>query len=186
MFLIVGLGNPGNLYERTRHNAGFMAVDFISNRHNFSWSHKSKFNSDIATGVIGERKTVLCKPTTFMNLSGNAVASLISYYKIEHKNLIVIHDDIDLDLGELKCKIGGSSAGHNGLKSIDEHIGNDYLRVRIGVGKPDRQHISTSDYVLSRFGSDELLLLESKYQIIAQNIELLFTHEIERFKGQIK
>ena len=87
MFLIVGLGNPGDNYEKTRHNAGFMAVDFISSRHNFSWSHKAKFNADVATGAIGDHKIVLCKPTTFMNLSGNAVLPVMSYYKILRKNM---------------------------------------------------------------------------------------------------
>lgn len=186
MFLIVGLGNPGSIYEKTRHNAGFMAVDVISNRYNFLWSYKSKFNSDIATGLTGDTKLVLCKPTTFMNLSGNAVASLLSYYKIENKNLIVIHDDIDLDLGEIKCKIGGSSAGHNGLKSIDYHVGSDYLRIRVGVGRPDRSRINTADYVLSKFSNSDFLELQLRYEIIAQNIELLFANKLEEFKVLVK
>lgn len=186
MFLIVGLGNPGDNYEKTRHNAGFMAVDFISSRHNFSWSHKAKFNADVATGAIGDHKIVLCKPTTFMNLSGNAVLPVMSYYKILRKNIIVIHDDIDLDLGELKCKIGGSAAGHNGLKSIDGVIGPDYCRVRVGVGRPDRDRVNTSDYVLGRFSNEELLFLQHKYETISQNIELLLAFELETFKAQIK
>lgn len=186
MFLIVGLGNPGDIYEKTRHNAGFMAVDFISNRHNFSWSHKSKLNADIATGIIGDHKIVLCKPTTFMNLSGNAVLPVMSYYKILRKNLIVIHDDIDLDLGELKCKTGGSAAGHNGLKSIDGVIGQDYCRVRVGVGRPDRARVDTADYVLGRFSNGELISMQHKYEVISQNIELLFSFEVEKFKAQIK
>lgn len=186
MFLIVGLGNPGDNYEKTRHNAGFMAVDFISSRHNFSWTHKSKFNADIATGIIRDYKIVLCKPITFMNLSGNAVLPLMSYYKILRNNIIVIHDDIDLELGELKCKIGGSSAGHNGLKSIDGVIGPDYCRIRIGVGKPERDRVNTADYVLGRFSNEELLFLQQKYEIISQNIELLFAFELEKFKKQIK
>ncbi len=185
MFLIVGLGNPGELYKKTRHNAGFMAVDFISNRHNFIWSSKSKFNADITSGNIGGHKVVLCKPTTFMNLSGKAVLSVMSYYKIETTKLVVIHDDIDLDFGRVKCKVGGGAGGHNGLKSIDETIGPDYYRIRVGIGKPDRQSSYVSDYVLSNFSDSEILILYNKYDIILQNINLLLSSKLEEFRTQI-
>lgn len=185
MFLIVGLGNPGELYKKTRHNAGFMAVDFISNRYNFIWSHKSKFNTDVASGNIDDYKIVLCKPTTFMNLSGNAILSVMSYYKIERKKLIVIHDDIDLDFGKIKCKIGGGSGGHNGLKSIDETIGSDYCRIRIGIGRPDHPNSDVSNYVLGNFSDAELLSLYNKHEIISQNVNLLLSFELEKFKAQV-
>ncbi len=185
VFFIVGLGNPGNIYEKTRHNAGFMAVDFISNNHNFSWNHKSKFNADIANGLIGENKVILCKPCTFMNLSGNSVAQLVSYYKINISNLIVIHDDLDLPLSKLKCKIGGSSGGHNGLKSIDSHLGPNYLRIRIGVGRPDSIKINIADYVISNFLEQELTILQQKYRLIEENINLLFERKIDEFKTRI-
>jgi PTH1 family peptidyl-tRNA hydrolase len=185
MFLIVGLGNPGELYRKTRHNAGFMAVDFISNCHKLIWTHKSKFNADITSGNIDNYKVVFCKPTTFMNLSGNAVLPVMSYYKIELKRLIVIHDDIDLEFGKIKCKIGGGSGGHNGLKSIDEKLGVSYYRVRIGIGKPDRQNSEVTNYVLNNFSDGELSILDSKYEIIAQNIHLLLASELEKFKLQV-
>ncbi len=185
MFLIVGLGNPGDLYKSTRHNAGFMAVDFISNRHNFIWSRKSKFNADITSGNIESHKVVLCKPNTFMNLSGRAVLSVMSYYKIESKNLIVIHDDIDLDFGKVKCKIGGSAGGHNGLKSIDGIIDPNYYRIRIGVGRPDHNNSQVSDYVLSNFSNSELIVLHNKFDNILQNINLLFLSRLEEFRIQI-
>ncbi len=177
MFLIVGLGNPGELYKKTRHNSGFMAADFVSSRHNFTWNHKPKFNADVASGVIDGHQVILCKPSTFMNLSGNAVLSIMSYYKIEHNKLIVIHDDIDLELGKLKCKLGGSSGGHNGLKSIDKAIGPNYHRIRIGVGRPDSKHAYIADYVLGNFSDSDLLVLYEKYDIIMQNITLLLSSE---------
>jgi PTH1 family peptidyl-tRNA hydrolase len=185
MFLITGLGNPGELYKKTRHNVGFMAVDFISSRHKFIWSHKSKFNADITSGNIDDQKVVVCKPTTFMNLSGNAILPVMSYYKIDRKRLIVIHDDIDLDFGKVKCKIGGGSGGHNGLKSMDETIGPDYCRIRIGIGRPDRQNADVSNHVLGNLSDAELLVLCNKYDIISQNINLLFSFELEKFKTQI-
>lgn len=185
MFLIVGLGNQGDLYKKTRHNVGFMAVDFISNRHNFIWSNKSKFCADIASGSMDEQKVILCKPNTFMNLSGRAVLSLMSYYKVENQKLIVIHDDIDLDLGRVKCKIGGGAGGHNGLKSIDAAVGQNYYRIRVGVGKPDRNKMDVSDYVLGNFSDSELLILNEKYSNIAQNIDLLFFSKLEEFKNKI-
>ena len=185
MFLIVGLGNPGELYKKTRHNAGFMAVDFISNRHDFIWSNKSKFNADITSGNIGDYKVVLCKPNSFMNLSGRSVLSVMSYYKIESKKLIVIHDDIDLDFGKVKCKIGGGSGGHNGLKSIDEIVNPNYYRIRLGVGRPDHNNSHVADYVLSNFSNSELLVLHGKFDNIVQNLNLLFLSRLEEFKTQI-
>lgn len=185
MFLLVGLGNPGEIYRKTRHNAGFMAVDFMSNRYNFIWNYKSKFNADVALGNIENYKTVFCKPTTFMNLSGNAVLPVMSYYKIERSQLIVIHDDIDLELGKVKCKFGGSNGGHNGLKSIDQKLGQDYYRIRIGIGRPVPQNLSIASYVLGNFLDLELLILYKKYEIILENIQLLFSAELEDFKIQI-
>jgi len=185
MFLIVGLGNPGNIYKKTRHNAGFMAVDFISNRHNFIWSNKSKFNADITSGSIGDYKLVLCKPNSFMNLSGRAVLSIMSYYKIESKKLIVIHDDIDIDFANIKCKIGGSSGGHKGLKSIDEVIDSNYYRIRLGVGRPDYNRENVADYVLSNFSDSELNILDNNCKNIAENINFLFSSGLEEFKKQI-
>lgn len=185
MFLVVGLGNPGDLYKKTRHNAGFMAVDFISDRHNFLWAHKNKFNAEIATGIWEGHKVILCKPVTFMNLSGNAVLPLMTYYRLKPENIIVIHDDIDLEFGKLKCKIGGSSGGHNGLKSIDNTIGVNYYRLRVGVGGPNRAYQDTSTYVLGNFSNEEIQGLESKFETITTNLPLLFEFKLEKFKSQL-
>lgn len=185
MFLFVGLGNPGELYKKTRHNVGFMAVDFISNRYNFIWNYKTKFNADLAIGKIANYKTVFCKPATFMNLSGNAVLPVMSYYKIERSQLIVIHDDIDLEFGKVKCKFGGSNGGHNGLKSIDQKLGQDYYRIRIGIGRPTHCSSNIANYVLTDFSDTELVVLYKKYEIILKNLHLLLSSEVENFKTQI-
>lgn len=186
MFLIVGLGNPGRQYEATRHNVGFMAVDFLSDRYNFLWSNKSKFNSDLAEGSALGIKVILCKPTTYMNLSGQAVQSIASYYKIPFNKITIIHDDIDLELGKIRYKTGGGSGGHNGIKSIDQMLGtNEYSRIRIGVGRPQNDKIDTADFVLQNFLNDEEKIIEDKLSFLSNNIELLLQGEIEKFKAKI-
>lgn len=175
MLLIIGLGNPGKQYDKTRHNVGFMAVDVISDRHNFSsFSEKAKLKSQIATGEIGGSKVVLCKPLTYMNLSGEAAQLVSHFYKILPENIIVIHDDIDLDFAVIRRKKGGGHAGHNGLRSIDQCLATkEYHRIRIGVGKPSIPNISVSDYVLSNFTDQEfntLLLLLQKISDEVTNI----------------
>ncbi len=186
MFLIVGLGNPGQLYVNTRHNIGFNFIDFVASNHKLSLTHKSRFNADIAINLLNQTKIILCKPTSFMNLSGQSVAQIISYHKIALENIIVIHDDIDIPFGKIRCKIGGGSGGHNGLKSIDSHIGSNYLRIRLGVGRPQNDNIDISSYVLSKFLSDELVMIEKKYHIIEKNLYLLFENQLEKFKLHIK
>lgn len=150
--LIVGLGNPGTEYKSTRHNVGFMAVDFLAGE-NAKW--KKEKNALIAKG---ENNTIFVKPQTFMNNSGVAVQSLMTYYKIPVENLIVIHDDIDLKIGNVRIKTGGGSGGHNGIKSIDSVVGPEYKRIRIGVGHPRDMNssIDPSDWVLGKFTKDEL------------------------------
>lgn len=165
IFLIIGLGNPGKNYETTRHNIGFMAIDYIADRHDLNLSNKSKFKADMAQGEISiqnssskssSAKVILCKPMTFMNLSGQSVAQIASYYKIPMSNIIVIHDEIDVDFAKVKTKIGGGSAGHNGIKSIDKELGNkNYHRIRLGVGRPENKNFEISDYVLSSFSASE-------------------------------
>lgn len=150
MFLIVGLGNPGTKYEKSRHNIGFMVVDEIINNLFPSLITKKEFK-----GLLYKDKNLLLlKPTTFMNLSGLSVAAVKNFFKIENDKIVVIHDDIDLCFGAIKFKKDGGNGGHNGLKSIDEHIKNDYIRVRIGIGKPkDKSQIAS--YVLSDFSKEE-------------------------------
>jgi PTH1 family peptidyl-tRNA hydrolase len=154
--LVVGLGNPGNEYARTRHNLGFMAVDALHLKYGLSdWREKPKYL--FAKAKAGPRSIILAKPTTFMNLSGEAVLALKSLYKIPAENIVVIHDDLDLVPGRVKVKRGGGSAGHNGLKSIDGKIGPDYWRVRIGIGHPRglEPSMDVAAYVLARPGKDD-------------------------------
>lgn len=156
MFLIAGLGNIGEKYSLTRHNIGFMVVDeatrTLSQTSNIN---KSNFNAD----VIKSNDTLYVKPTTFMNNSGIAIRAIKEYYKIENQNIIVIHDDLDLPFGAVKFKIGGGHGGHNGLRSTDAHIGNNYIRVRIGIGKPQEKS-EVVNYVLNNFSKEELNQLE--------------------------
>lgn len=149
MKLIVGLGNPGQKYARNRHNIGFMALDRIAADHGFGpW--KSKHNGVVSEGRFGSDRAILLKPETFMNNSGQSVQAAMRFYKIEAADVIVLHDEIDLAPGKVKCKSGGGHAGHNGLRSIHAHIGADYDRVRLGVGHPGHKD-AVPGYVLRDF-----------------------------------
>lgn len=152
MWLLVGLGNPGPDYARTRHNIGFMAADAIAGRYGFS-AFGRKFQGEMAEGRIGNERVFMLKPQTFMNLSGQSVGALVQFYKIEPDHVLVIYDDVDLEPGKVRVKQGGGSGGHNGIRSIDAAIGVNYRRLRIGVGKAE--HASTSDHVLGRFSKAE-------------------------------
>lgn len=154
MWLFVGLGNPGDKYQKNRHNIGFMAVEQIAHRHNFSNFKTSKFKGEIAEGKIDGEKVILLKPDTYMNLSGQAVQPLAQFYKIPLHQIIVFHDELDLEPTKTRVKKGGGAGGHNGLKSIDQSMGKDYFRVRMGIGHPgdkDRVH----GYVLGDFSKKE-------------------------------
>jgi len=153
--LIVGLGNPGTQYNLTRHNAGFMAVDFLSGN-DAVW--KSEKQALTYKTEIDGNKLIFAKPQTYMNNSGISVLALMTFYKIPIENLIVIHDDMDLKIGNVREKIGGGSAGHNGIKSIDSGIGINYRRIRIGIGHPrdTDSPIDPSDYVLGKFSNSEI------------------------------
>ncbi len=184
MFLVVGLGNPGEEYSKTRHNIGFMAADVIHSRHNFT-PFKQKFDGLIAEGTIGKEKTLLLKPQTYMNLSGNSVQKTAKFYKISPQNIIVIHDDKDLALAKLKAKNGGSAGGHNGLKNIDSQIGNEYNRIRIGVGSPKEYNTDTINFVLSKFSKNELQILEPQLDFIASTINELIEKGIAHYSNLI-
>jgi PTH1 family peptidyl-tRNA hydrolase len=152
MRLIVGLGNPGPEYAHTRHNIGFMAVDALAGAARFT----SKFHSEMAAITIEQEKAILLKPMTYMNLSGKAVQAAMAFYKIAPAQVIVLHDELDLPLGKLRIKQGGGANGHNGLKDIDQMIGPDYWRVRLGIGHPGMKE-QVHGHVLSRFSSDEMV-----------------------------
>lgn len=175
MKLLVGLGNPGAEYEQTRHNIGFMAVDAIAHRHNFS-SPKLKYKSEIYDGIIEGEKVLIQKPLTYMNLSGTSVQEFSKFYKISLDDIIVFHDELDLAFGKIKIKQGGGNGGHNGIKSLDSHCGNAYHRVRLGIGHPgDKDKVS--GYVLSKFPSNEMQHVESWVDHIAEAIPLLLSKD---------
>jgi peptidyl-tRNA hydrolase, PTH1 family len=149
--LVVGLGNPGREYARTRHNVGWLIVDELARRHEGSW--RSKFNGQLAEVRIDGHKVALLKPETYMNESGRSVRAAASFYKVEPDAVLVVHDEGDFDLGRLQARLGGGLAGHNGLRSVAAHLGTpDFLRLRVGVGRPERgDRRSLADFVLSDF-----------------------------------
>ncbi len=154
-FLVAGLGNPGNKYRNTRHNAGFMTLDYISSKENFEFK-KSKFKGQTASKIIGDKNILFLKPDTFMNLSGESIISASKYYKIPTENIIIIYDDISLDIGKIRIRRKGSAGGHNGIKSIIEHLKSEnFPRVKIGVGKKSDEFDDLADYVLSSFKINE-------------------------------
>lgn len=155
--LLVGLGNPGSEYELTRHNAGFMSVDaFVeANKEMEPWISKKSLKADISSGRIGETRVIAIKPTTFMNLSGEAVQAVAQFYKIPLDTILVIHDELDVDFGNIRLRKGGGSAGHNGIKSITQHLGEDYGRIRIGIGPKKPARMPSESFVLQDFSDDE-------------------------------
>jgi len=182
MFLLVGLGNIGGKYCFNRHNYGFLIIDKIINRYNLQ-PNNIKFKAEFYSGNILNQKIIAIKPQTFMNLSGEAVLATMAFYKIPTQNIIVLHDDLDLQFGRFKYKIGGGNAGHNGLKSIDSKIGNQYFRLRLGIGRP--LLASISDFVLSDFSMQELDFIANTGDNIAKNISLLFDGKSDIFLQQL-
>lgn len=184
MRLFVGLGNPGQKYQHNRHNIGFMAMDAIVHRHNFSpWS--KKFQGEISDGVLKGEKILLLKPQTYMNLSGQSVQAAAAFYKIAPEDITVFHDEMDLLAGKIRIKKGGGAAGHNGLRSIDEHMGQEYWRVRLGVGHPGDKNLVTS-YVLGDFSkADEQTWLNALLDAIAKEAALLADGDTDGFMSKV-
>lgn len=172
MFLIVGLGNPGDEYASTRHNAGFMAADALYEKYGFA-PFRSKFDALIAEGKINGEKVFLLKPQTYMNLSGNAVVKAAQFYKILPQHVIVIHDDMDLPVGKVKVKLGGGAGGHNGLKSIDAAITPGYNRIRIGVGHPQGRGDDVVNYVLGGFSKADREKISEMVDLIVETLPVL-------------
>jgi peptidyl-tRNA hydrolase, PTH1 family len=153
--LVAGLGNPGREYERTRHNAGWLVLDELARRHGGSW--RSKFSGSLAEVRLGDLRLALLKPETYMNESGRSAGAAVRFFKVEPKQVLVVHDDVDLEAGRLQARAGGGLAGHNGLRSLAQHLGSqDFLRLRIGVGRPGRgDPRPVADWVLSPFAPEE-------------------------------
>ena len=183
MIILVGLGNPGEKYQFNRHNVGFLVVDQIAKDYRFP-PFKSKFSSQITEGQIGQTKVILCKPMTYMNLSGSAVGELARFYKVPPDHTYVFHDELDIDPGKLKVKIGGGNGGHNGLASLDQHLGKDYWRVRIGIGHPGHKDAVTS-YVLGNFRKDDQDWLQPLLWAISSEAETLITEDKGAFLTKI-
>ncbi len=183
MLLFVGLGNPTPDSENNRHNVGFKIIDSINNEFGLS-KQKPKFKGLLTTGNIGKEKVYAIKPLTFMNNSGVCIRELIEYFKIDVEDIIVFHDDLDLEFGKIKAKFGGSSAGHNGIASIDKFIGKDYSRVRIGIGKP-KSNIEVSDYVLQNFDEDESVGIKKISKDITDSILILVEKKLDLFSSTV-
>src|SRR6266850_1135652 len=183
MLLLVGLGNPGAGYVGNRHNVGFMVVQAIAKRHGIGpW--RRRFQGVAAEGPLGSERVLLLLPGTFMNDSGRAVAEAAHFYKLGLSEIVVIHDEIELPPGKVRVKTGGGNAGHNGLRSISEHIGNDYRRVRIGVGHPGHKDLVHA-YVLNDFARDERPWVETLCGVMADNADLLARGADPSFQNKV-
>ena len=188
MMIIVGLGNPGIKYKNTRHNVGFMAVAYLAEANSIRFN-KSDFKSQWGKGVIHGKVVILSKPQTFMNLSGKAVKVLADFFRIEPKDILVIYDDIDLELGAIRIRLGGGSGGHRGMQSIIEYLGtNDFPRIRLGIGRPKNEaeglrlkaEGDVADYVLSPFNSEEKGMLKQMLDRAKEAVEVVLKDGIEK------
>tara|TARA_B100000029_G_scaffold325556_1_gene318065 strand:- start:3 stop:563 length:561 start_codon:yes stop_codon:yes gene_type:complete len=183
MLLLVGLGNPNPNNSNNRHNVGFLVIDEINKKFKLS-KQKPKFKGLLTTGNINEKKVYAIKPLTFMNSSGVCIKELIDYFKIDVKNVFVFHDDMDIDLGKVKVKFGGTSAGHNGIESIDKNIGKNYSRVRIGIGRP-KKNSTGADHVLDNFSNEELDNVQSITKNIIESLSILISKDLDLFSSKI-
>ena len=183
MLLFAGLGNPGSRYVGNRHNIGFLAADAIHRRHSFGpW--RRRFQGETAEGQIAGQRVLLLKPMTFMNDSGRSVAEAQNFFKIELGDVIVLHDEIDLAAAKVRVKTGGGNAGHNGLRSISAYCGNDYVRVRIGVGRPESKE-QVHGHVLNDFAKDEYVWVDVVLDAIAESADLLVGARPEEFQNRV-
>jgi PTH1 family peptidyl-tRNA hydrolase len=181
--LFVGLGNPGQKYARNRHNVGFMAVDRIAERHGLS-SWRRRFEGEAAEGSIGNERVLMLKPATYMNDSGRSVVQAVRFHKLDLADVIVIHDEVDLAPGRIKVKTGGGNAGHNGLRSISAHIGNDYVRLRIGVGHPGVKEL-VPNWVLHDFVKADAKWLDPLIAAVAEAAPYLAMGQAPRFQSEV-
>jgi PTH1 family peptidyl-tRNA hydrolase len=183
MLLFVGLGNPTPDSENNRHNVGFKLIDSLNKKFDLS-KQKPKFKGLLTTGNIGDKKVYAIKPLTFMNNSGICIREIIEYFKIDAEDVTVFHDDLDIEFGKVKAKFSGSSAGHNGIESIDKFIGKDYSRVRIGIGRPNTK-AAVSDHVLQDFDEDETVHLEKITKNIIDSINILIDKKLDLFSSTV-
>jgi len=184
LYLIVGLGNPGREYSRTRHNAGFRVVEKLAERWRASWAYEGKFNALLARVDRGSRRVMLCRPQTYMNASGQAVSAVREFFRVALPRILGVVDDADLPLGRLRLRPGGSSGGHHGLESLEQHLSTrDYARLRIGIGRLDGARQITG-YVLGRFGSTEAALADKVLAVAADQAETWLESGIQTAMNQ--
>ena len=183
MLLFVGLGNPTPDSKNNRHNIGFKIIDAINQKFSLS-KQKPKFKGLLTTGKIDEQKVFAIKPLTFMNSSGICVKELIEYFKINAKDVFVFHDDMDVDLGKIKVKFGGSNAGHNGIESLDKNIGKNYTRIRIGIGRPKKKSTG-ADHVLDNFSNEEKQNISKVVNNIAEFTSTLIKKDLDLFSSKV-
>jgi peptidyl-tRNA hydrolase, PTH1 family len=183
MILLVGLGNPTPDSQDNRHNIGFKIIDAINQKFGLS-KQKPKFKGLLTTGNISNKKVYAIKPLTFMNNSGICIRELIEYFKIDAEDVIVFHDDLDVDFTKIKTKFGGSSAGHNGIESIDKFIGKEYARIRVGIGKPQKK-VEVSDFVLTNFSEEEKVDLEKVVKNIINAMPILIDKKLDLFSSTV-
>jgi len=183
MLLLVGLGNPSPNNANNRHNVGFLVIDSINSKFKLS-KQKPKFKGLLTTGQIEEQKVFAIKPLTFMNNSGVAIKELIEYFKIDAKDVFVFHDDMDIDIGKIKVKFGGTSAGHNGIDSIDKNIGKNYSRIRIGIGRPTKNSTG-ADHVLDNFSTEEKQSIADVTNSIISSLSTLIKKDLDLFSSQV-
>ena len=183
MFLFIGLGNKGSKYRNNRHNIGFLFIDYLVKKYNLLKTN-NKLRCNLYKGNILNNDILLSKPETMMNLSGESVGLVKNFYKIKKENIFVFHDELDLSIGKIKFKFGGGSAGHNGIKNIDKHIGNEYYRIRIGINNKNT-YSEVNKFVLSDFKNDEKILLDNKINLIDKNLTFVFKKDINSFMNKI-
>ena len=183
MILLVGLGNPNLNNSNNRHNVGFLVIDAINEKFKLS-KQKPKFKGLLTTGKIDENKVFAIKPLTFMNSSGVCIKELIEYFKIDVKNIFVFHDDMDIDIGKIKVKFGGSSAGHNGIDSLDKNIGKNYSRIRIGIGRP-KKNSTGADHVLDNFSNEEKDNVQEVTNSIIESLSILINKDLDLFSSKV-
>jgi len=184
LHLIVGLGNPGLDYAQTRHNAGFMLVEMLAHRWRSGWNNEKKFQAQIAKVERDTKRVVLCKPQTFMNLSGAAVRAVVNFYHAPLGKLIVAVDDADLPLGEIRLRPSGSSGGHHGLESVEQHLGSrEYARLRLGIGRTDGRR-EIVGHVLGKLSAAELALMEKILARAADQVECWLVHGLQKAMSQ--
>lgn len=160
-YVVIGLGNPGRQYQRTRHNIGFEAVDYFAAHNDFpGWVKKKDLKAEITSANLGDSRVVLVKPTTFMNTSGQAVRAVQHFYKVDNRHTLAVYDELSIPIGQLRTRVGGADAGHNGVKSLITHLGADFGRLRLGVGTPTSAIADAATYVLGKFTHDEQLIIK--------------------------